>query len=152
MSGRGPQFLDQYLQLKSLWSGEAICSRVTGLSTLVLHINVPQVEARALTSVVLNLTGKCAGIDGWHAVIKIADFWRIKMLEAQHLVSYILLSAWFVWCLVFVSRMGQWHTRYHTQLVCQSGPQGMPLRGLWYPPHSPYSPGCMHKWALVLCM
>ena len=53
-----------------------------------------------------NLTGKCAGVDGWHAVIKIADFWKIKMLEAQHLVSHILLSAWFVWCLVFVSGAG----------------------------------------------
>ena len=38
-----------------------------------------------------------------------------------------------------------------TQWVCHSRPQGSPLlRGLCYPPHSPFC--CLHKWALVLCM
>ena len=54
-------------------------------STLVLHINVPQLETGALTfHNCSNLTGKCAGVDRWHAVVQVADFWRGKNVRGTN--------------------------------------------------------------------
>ena len=68
---------------------ERYCEKATILpTTLVLHINVPQLETGALTfHNCSNLTGKCAGVDRWHAVIKIADFWRRKNIRGTNPVT-----------------------------------------------------------------
>ena len=91
-------------------------------------------------------------VDGWVCGWLCVDgcVWMVRGWMVRSIMFGFTCPAYCMFCMVsgVCFRDGtliNWHTGEHTQWVCHSEPEGMPFRGLCYPPHSPCLLGCVHE-------